>query len=67
MNKYLKLLLRWIVFGWWAVPLLFMCLVVVSALECWTGDATEVYWTSDDDFQKAFNWFCNKLALFFSV
>lgn len=62
-----RLVVRWLLLGWWAVPLLLLGALLAAVLDGggWTGSGDQVHWHTDKDLDAAFDWCCTKLRTFF--
>lgn len=61
-----RLVLRWLVLGWWLVPILLVMRFLAEIQEhYWTGDDTGVYWHTDDSMTMVIGWINACLKPFF--
>lgn len=64
----LRLALRWVVLGWWAVPLLVITALLVSLLGAggyWTGDENDCFHHHDPELDAVLDWCSERLQTFF--
>lgn len=69
-KRFAWFVLRWLLLGWWAVPLLILALLFLCILDPgdWTGSGCELHWNkSDPDIDAAIEWCCCRLRTFFTV
>lgn len=62
-----RLVVRWLLLGWWTVPLLLLGALLAAVLDGggWTGDDQNIFYHSDHELDAAFDWCCSKLRTFF--